>query len=204
MPFVPTPNTLRAEIIFLWDSQQVENVFHIRTPNVINESELDSVHTVMNLWYDSYLSAMQPSAVSLLKYVIADASDQFGVSKEYAPTTRIQGQVSSSPSMPNNVTLAIKWNTGFRGRSYRGRTFHIGLWESAMVGNNIASDVLANFISTYTQLITSLDGSTRELGVVSKFQGNVQRTEGVFTPIRTVTCDGVVDSQRRRLPGRGA
>lgn len=203
MPFIPIPSTIKVELIFSWDGQRCENVFHVRTPNVINEGELDTVQAIFETWYETYLSDSQHQTVSLLKYVVSDASQQYGVGKEYAPGLVYQGQITTSPSLPNNVTAAFKWNTGLRGRSYRGRTYHIGLYEETVTGNNIGATYLSGMISVYTQLLGMLDAGSLELVVASKFQGNQPRTTGVATKILTVTCDGVVDSQRRRLPGRG-
>lgn len=203
MPFVPLPNTVRAELIFSWDGQQVENVYHIKTPNLINEAELDDIRDVLYLWWSTYGNVFQSNTVNFLKFVLSDASDQYGVSKEYAPGVIHTGAHGGTPPLPNNVSIAIKWNTGLRGRSYRGRTFHVGLCEGFVIGNSMEATVLAGLISQYTQLVSSLDGSGRQLVVASKFQGNAPRVTGVVTPILTVTCDGVIDSQRRRLPGRG-
>lgn len=203
MEFVPIPSTVKVELLFSWDGQRCENVFHVRTPNTINELELDEIQGLFYLWYSTYLYGKQSNAVSSLGMVLSDASDQFGVKKEYAPGIVYQGGHSATPSLPNNVTVSMKWNTGLRGRSYRGRTYHIGLCESMVTGNNLAGAEPAAFIGVYAQLISTLDGAGKELVVASKFQGNAPRVTGVATTILTCTTDGVIDSQRRRLPGRG-
>lgn len=204
MPFVPLPNTIKVEMCYSQDSQKVENVFHVRTPNPINESELDSVHGLFYTWYSQYLQPYQSNTLLATRYILTDASQQYGIGKEYAPGVVNSGAVSSSPALPNHVSLAIKWNTGLRGRSYRGRTYHLGLVEADVVGNNVISVTLANIIDNYEAILSILDAQGYTLVVASKFQGNAPRTTGVTTPILTVTSDGTVDSQRRRLPGRGA
>lgn len=203
MEFVPLPNTVKVQLLFTLDGQQCQNVFHVHTPNAINEDELDSVHTLFKTWYETYLKDLQTSEVSHRGMIISDASNQFGVSKEYGPGTVFQGGVNSAPALPNNVTVSVKWNTGLRGRSYRGRTYHIGLWEASVTNNSVVSSVLTGLTSGYEALLGILDIENRYLVVASKFQGNAPRTTGVTTQVLTVTCDGIIDSQRRRLPGRG-
>lgn len=204
MVFVPIPNTVRVELIFRQDNQNVQNVFHVITPNAINAAELDAIQEIFKDWYEVYLSYLQHVSVSLVKYVVTDASEQFGVGKEYPPGLVYQGQGTNSPALPNSVSLAIRWNTGLRGRSYRGRTFHVGMTEFMVVGNEVDALVLAEMLTYYRQLIDSLDASGRQLGVASRFQGGMPRSVGVITPILTVTADRVIDNQRRRLPGRGS
>jgi hypothetical protein len=204
MPFVPIPSTIRVEVVYSWDGQICENVFHVSTPNAINEAELDAVQEIFKDWYETYLSTTQSQTVSLVKYIVLDASDQYGVAKEYPPGLVYQGSISTTPSLPNNVTFALRWNTGLRGRSFRGRTYHVGLVEGLVTQNAVNNDSLVSIVGSYGELLDMLDASSRSLVVASKFQGNAPRTTGLATPIVTVTADGVIDSQRRRLPGRGS
>ena len=204
MQYVPIPNTVKVELVYSWDSQVCENVFHVKVPGEINTDLLDSIQGTFYSWYSVSLAAMQSNTVSFVKFILSDASTQYGISKEYGPGVVNAGLVSNNPSLPNNVSVAMKWNTGLRGRSFRGRTFHVGLTESMVVGNNVTTDTRTYLLSTYAGLLSVLDAQGWQLVVASKFQGNAPRTTGLATEILTVTTDGVVDSQRRRLPGRGS
>jgi hypothetical protein len=204
MPFVPIPNTVKVETCFSWDSQAVENVYHVRVSGDINEALLDNLNSLFYTWWSQYPANLQANTLLVTRTIISDASQQYGVAKEYAPGVINAGQVTNSPALPNNVSVAVKWNTGLRGRSYRGRTYHLGLYEAAVTGNNVIPTTVAALISAYTALMTTLDAQGYELVVASRFQGNLPRVTGVATPALTVTCDSTIDSQRRRLPGRGA
>jgi hypothetical protein len=110
-------------------------------------------------------------------------------------------------AMPNSTTLAFKFSTNRRGRSYSGRNFW-PLFVEGDVFNNTVSDFIADsIVSMYSQLIV-LDPNSFPAGwtwvVNSRYNGNEARLVGFSEPITSVgTSDRIIDSQRRRLPGRG-
>lgn len=203
MPFVRIPNTVSVELVFAWDTQIVENVFHNIYEGSLNQGTLEAIHDIYELWYETALADIQSQVVGLNKIVVKDQNVQNGLGIEFGPGEVFAGTIASTPSLPNNVTLALKWGTGFTGRSYRGRTYHIGLVEGLVTLNNVPADSLAQIISTYDELRQACDSAGYPLVVVSKFANNAPRALAITTPVTTVTSDGVIDSQRRRLPGRG-
>lgn len=109
--------------------------------------------------------------------------------------------------LPNNCTMAVHFATGAAGRSRQGRNYVPVLDRDDVVGNFIDSGWAANVVTAYSELI--FPGSYVPDGwiwvVVSRMQGGVRPPEGEFHEILSVSVvDLVVDSQRRRLPGRGA
>lgn len=119
---------------------------------------------------------------------------------------------NNTTGYPNNVTLAVKWGTGLAGRSFRGRTYHIGLVITQVDTNdNVVASELNAIVGAYDALRTALDNATLgvEMVVVSRYSGvdanhkPIPRVTGITTPISGVSADPVTDSQRRRLPGRG-
>lgn len=105
--------------------------------------------------------------------------------------------------MPNVITVAVKWVTALRGRSYRGRTYHIGLLETHILDNMITTAAQTLLQTYYVNLWGSVAILTAEMVVASRIQGGVEREVGLMTPIIGFQIDRVVDTQRRRLPGRG-
>lgn len=109
-------------------------------------------------------------------------------------------------SDPNNVTLAISFRSGMTGRSFRGRNFIPGLPGSS-ISNNRVSATLANALAGAYEILMGEDSVATGFtwGVISRRTGGAQRPSGIVTPItQVVVVDTIVDSQRRRLPGRGA
>jgi hypothetical protein len=109
------------------------------------------------------------------------------------------------PALPNNVTVAASLRSNLTGRSARGRWYWQGLTEPQVTGNAIAAGVLTSIDAALTNLQSSIDGAGFAWVIVSFFTNNAPRVGGpvYFTVVDIVFVDDVVDSQRRRLPGRG-
>jgi len=112
--------------------------------------------------------------------------------------------------LPNNVAVTVSFRTGLSGRFARGRNYVSGLSEDAVVLNTVDSAVLADIQAGYEALQDVASDNTSTWVVVSRFSGvdgdgvPIPRVEGVTTPITAVIIvDSIIDSQRRRLPGRG-
>ena len=203
MGFVPFDKVMRLEAVFRLDGQVVENVHHFWQPNEFTIDVVEDVCEAYKLWWVANLKPIVPDGVSLIKVIgtILDTENSPGI--EYTTGLPVVGD-STSAEMPNNVSIAIRWNTGFRGRSYRGRTFHVGLTDGMVDGNNVTVATQNALLAAYTQLMI-LDTTPQAvmLGVASRVADGVERVTGVFTPVTGVVIDPVVDSQRRRLPNRG-
>jgi hypothetical protein len=66
---------------------------------------------------------------------------------------------------------------------------------------------LPEMITAYNNLLVlppSGAGPEFQLVVVSRFANLAQRAQGIKNRVTAVTNDGLMDSQRRRLRGRGA
>jgi len=62
-----------------------------------------------------------------------------------------------------------------------------------------------NILDAFTQLITQSNVAGIPFVVVSKKSGGLPRAIGLSTPVQqSVIVDNILDSQRRRLPGRGS
>jgi hypothetical protein len=72
-----------------------------------------------------------------------------------------------------------------------------------VVGNEVNGTFLAGLIASYADLLGHVNIGANTLCVVSRFHNNSARVSGVATDILSVSADPVIDSQRRRLPGRG-
>lgn len=203
MPFVPFNNVIKLEAIFTLDGQRVQNVHHYlvdETPDVDTCEEL--AISYRSWWLDAPRNDVSSSlALTMIKCTIMETEFSPGI--EYVTGLPLSGNVAS-PHLPNNVTLAVKWGTGLRGRSFRGRTYHLGLCESQVTGSRVNSESIPPMLGYYGDLITlATDVGPAVMCIASRFQGGLERTVGVATPVISVSIDSVIDSQRRRLPGRG-
>jgi hypothetical protein len=203
MPFQPAPGVAEVVVRFKEDEQTILNVYHAFigtgwTTILLNDLAID----VRNYIEGTMLPSMS-NGVQLQDVTVTDIGSEAGGQVIVPPSGAGFGGTESE-QLPNNVTLAVKWLTAIRGRSFRGRTYHIGLTESEVTKNRVNAAFLAALVTQYTGLKNVItDDPIRQMCVLSRFHLGAPREEAICTPINALAIDGTVDSQRRRLPGRG-
>lgn len=204
MAFIPVENTAQVRMQFLYAGQRCENVYHVENTGAWDVASLQDLGDAFIDWWDTELKAFMPATGSLEQVVLRDLTTEAGIAVERTTGLPLVG-TNGSPQLPNNVTVAVKWSTGLAGRSFRGRTYHIGMPENSTVDNTVSSGPLADLLAAYDALIGVPPAVNPDysLVVVSLFHANAPRVAGVTTPILDSSIDPTIDSQRRRLPGRG-
>ncbi len=204
MPFVPVPNVAQIDVVYNWDGQIVENVLHYKkATGTPSESDLIAITDAISSYFQDHLVPLMSSTLTLLRVVgkLLDIADGlFYVSTAGLP---VAGGGGSAP-LPNSNSIAYSWRTASAGRSFRGRTFHVGLMEGQIAGNELTSAAVSAIGSAYNGLIGAGVPAGFELVVVSRQHAGVPRLTGIATEVSAgFFTDNVLDSQRRRLPGRG-
>jgi len=206
MAFIPLPYGIKLEFSFNKDGQVCVNVFWCTksSPVAVTSTDLDNALAAMRTWWSNYRSNVTTSTI-LTGLLATDWSVEDGIqSTDLAPPT--PGGLLGGANVANNVTMALSFVTGRRGRSRRGRAYLVGLgaadFASANVLNVSAASDIANAYQAYK---TALNGYNLVPVVASFETAGAARTVGQATAITKVGfTDGFVDSMRRRLPGRGA
>lgn len=106
--------------------------------------------------------------------------------------------------MPLNVARVVSLRTAKRGRSYRGRVYLSGTPDTVIeTMNTIDATHAANLVSGFNALATLLDGHGFDVVVASKQHNGVETNPAEVNEVIAFAVDVLVDSQRRRLTGRG-
>lgn len=201
--YIPVLNTAKTELFFRSDDQIVENVFHILNTEAWTPTTLQAINTFFNSWMTTYYKACMSQTIALFNIKSTDLSAQTGAVVEYAPATPIAGTAQGGEQLPLNVAAVIKWTTSQRGRSYHGRTYVPGLDTSVVTINTLDTALVTAITSAASGLWSGIRDEGWSLAVVSYCNNKTWRTTGVATPIIAYSVDPHVNSQRRRLPGRG-
>jgi len=203
-PYIPVPNTAKVELVEAVLGETVENVIHfVNVAGWDSASLLQLAIDVKNAWNDN-IKPVQSTSAALVKIRCTDLSSETGPSIEYTAGLPITGNIGNA--VTNGAqTVATKFTTAQRGRSYRGRVYNIGIPDNAVTNNRIADDYALQLTLAWEQFRADIlaEPLASIMAVVSTCQNNAWLTEGIATAIIGTSTDAYVDSQRRRLHGRG-
>lgn len=99
---------------------------------------------------------------------------------------------------PANAAFVISWRSGLAGRSHRGRQYLPSISESLTIG----STVNTAYLIAATALAVAQLGFINPSGI-GLFQIIASRKNGTLTAVTSFIADINIDSQRKRLIGRG-
>ena len=206
-PKPPTAHTAKIAIGWQYLGQQLETIFCVEDPT---DSIFSDPETFLNAIKPFVISDLIPHMFSNLTFNMLGFEDirtvPFG-GTSIGISPPVAGGLTSSGNLPGNVCLAIKKNTGGLGRSHRGRTYWpitdiAALATGDTVQSAYAAAVQGALLSFQADVEGIVVGSA--FGIVSYFLNKVLRTNGLFQRVTEWSLtDMVIDSQRRRLPGRG-
>lgn len=201
-PFIPAPNTARVRMSYTYLGQVIENVWFFEGDAPLIAADLSGlVSEIHTAWGTTMKSHLQTGIT--LDFIEATALDSSTAPQVTLPVA--EGGTIAGPGYPGGVTIAIKFSTGMSGRSSRGRMYWPGIAESQASGNLLASAVGTAFVSDVTTMFDAIETATALRHVVTSYcHDKAWRTTAVNTPVLTyLLTDLNLDSQRRRLAGRG-
>lgn len=204
-PFIPVPNTVSVEMIYGCYAQVMENCYHVKSNVPFDAGTIATLRGVFNTWDSGSVANLRPNNVYLnrIRTKALDTSSSY-LEDYFLPAPRAGG--AAGAAAPLGSTIAIKLGTGLAGRSYRGRIYVPGLPLNIISGNQVGSGYHTNWANGIQALITQITAANAnwKLAVVSYMADGVWRTTGVATVVTyAVATDANIDSQRRRLTGRG-
>jgi hypothetical protein len=211
MAFVPVPGVIQVDVIYLWSGQRVENTLYFQKGDGWTLPQIIDWVDQLNTLISEELMPLLNNSIQFIELIarLLDTASSIGYSLPISPA--VSGGVAGE-GMPNNVTYTISLKTGLTGRSFRGRNFVPGLSPDNVNGNTIASGFRTGILAFYNELRALAESTGNPLVVVSRYSGvnpttgkPIPRVEGIATEVISITTfDDIVDSQRRRLPGRGS
>lgn len=217
--FVPVNNAAQFTLQFSQqDGSFAENEFWVQRTGAWSQALLTTMAAAFKTWFGtgdgtrSYKSSMVTTA-SLQGVGYRDMTTQNGYTGVYQTGLPIAG-TDAEAGVSLGVTFSLTARTGLAGRSFRGRTFLVGMGLSqfSSVPNNLVDGTHAgNYVSLFNALpaaVTAADAAAT-LVVCSRYHQvggpgspSVPRAAGITTPILAYGYhDLFADFQRRRAPG---
>lgn len=202
-PRPETPNVAEVTMEFKQDGQFLYNKHHFFDDAGFDEGRLNNLGAAIYTWWNDNMKSSTNYTCSLTAITCRDLSASNGLQTAVTTGLPLAGTAQLQP-LPNSCTLAIKKATGLSGRSYHGRTYHVGLSVEWVVGNTVLAARVTELRDKYTLLITPGGGLfDPELVVLSEVTAGEWRPTGIATKVTGIAVDNTIDNQRRRLPGRG-
>jgi hypothetical protein len=203
MAFIPVPDTAQVNLVFGLSGETVENTLYFLKAGGWDAADLDALALAVANWWATYIAGNIHSSQHLQEVRAVDLQTDTGAGVSYVPPTPISGGAGGSV-VANNVACCIGFRSASRGRSARGRNYVSGLTNGNVVASRIEPSVVASLVAGYNQLAGVAEATGSTWVIASRYHAKAPRVTGVTFPVTTaVAFDNVVDSQRRRLPGRG-
>lgn len=200
MAFQSVPNTVVAEIITAFGlSGSIQNNLYFEFPLGYTQTDLDDLANAVAAFWSAGAMPTLSSGTTLIAVHVRGLESELDL-EAFATTSIPTAGSNVSAVLPSNVALALKFTTGFVGRSARGRIYIGGWGESSVTGNFVLTGH-ADFIKdAFTDDLQTAIGAACRHVVVSRYHNGALRLVGQVLPVTAYSyTDYRVDSQRRRL-----
>lgn len=201
-PFIPMPSGIHLCFDFTTAGQNWQFCLSARKTSggAITSGDLTAAAQAgVDWWNNTFKAGIRPGTT--LRQV--RAVDETSQGAPVGIITVGNAGTSAGGDVPLNAALVVSQRTAKRGRSYRGRAYISGL------ADNLASEVdftstVANLLATwFGTLKTNLVAAGFTMVVATKHHNGVIVTPAELNDVTAFVVDTHVDSQRRRLFGRG-
>jgi len=203
MAFIPVSEAAKAAIAFSMTAQRVLITLTFRLTASYDLTNLADLALKLHQWYTTYLKGNLSGAIALTDIVCT------AIHSATAPQhTRIvspsEAGTAGASSLGLGEAMVVTLRTPLRGRNYRGRTYLPGVGGLYRTDpGNISTTGTSQIIAAMAKLIDPLVMGSHIMVVPSRFTNNAPRVNGIANPVTALSMDTFVDSQRRRLIGRG-
>jgi hypothetical protein len=201
MPFQPVEDTAQVRVQAAYFGIPVENVYHVHKPSPWTESDCEELAIVVMEWaQEEYLIRVVNSYV-IDTVDVRDLTIEDGAYHSLACEVGCAGTITATPGLPGSVSALVSWTTGHAGRNARGRSYWVGLDESAVTGNSLTSGAQSNFQGVADDLMARINAHDDAwfLCQVSRILDGVPRSSGRVFDIVAANVKALVATQRRRL-----
>lgn len=203
MAFIPAPNAIRICLQMEWTGQTVEICIGVLKNAAVVTADLTTVTTAMEAWRIALHRDLTSQDLTYKQWYALSLTTSTSPSLITPITANITGN-DTAGTVPNNVALVTTFQTDLRGRSYRGRTYMPGISRSNVsTPTEISAGYALQASTAYAGINAALPAGYTH--VVLSYQNNgVARTNAARTPVVAYRTEVRLDSQRRRLEGRGS
>lgn len=202
--FIPAPDCARLVMHYSIFGQSVNNIHYFwRNGGWDSGSLLEQAVEAAASWHTN-IKPLLPTAATLVDITITDVAVEDSL--QAITATSAPGTSGAAAFETTGNTFVIKFTTDHIGRSFRGRMYWPLLQVTQVNDGKLGSDALASvLVDAVSDFFADIESVTGNPHVIVSYQNDCEwRDVAVSTPVQGYTyTDLNLDSQRRRLPGRG-
>lgn len=203
MAFIPVPNAIKLTVTFTLGGQLVNLTLGLEKASAVTPSDLTAACNGGIDWASTELLPHLSNQIALTGAEAYDLSSSSAPTVKLSTASPIVGVVNAI-STPANAAGVISFRTGGRGRSSRGRIYVPGFPQTAVQqGVFLDAGTVGALLDAGNKINTYFTGVPLNHVVISRYTNNAPRITGVTEPVTGIVVDNRIDSQRRRLAGRG-
>jgi hypothetical protein len=202
MAFIPVPNGIQLCFLFTTDSQKWQFCLTLqKSAGAPEDTDLQQAVADGSSWWLSFLKTALQGGTSLSEIVATDLTAQ---GAPQFRTTVNEAGTGAGTALPAGSCIVVSHRTAKRGRSYRGRSFLSGLSSSQQASpNKLLPATAAAIAGGFAALKVLLDGHGLDHVVASRAHNGAVTNPAEANEVINYVVDTAIDSQRRRLEGRG-
>jgi len=200
---IELPDCARMVMAYSCFGQVIENVFYFHRDGGYTGTLLDYLNAAATTAWTAEIRPHLPAAITL--ETITSTGTECVAPAQDIDTVGAAGSNVGAVFETTGQTFAIKFGTGLAGRSYRGRMYWPVLMASEVNDGNLSSVFASQIRTGVEDFFAAILADTGDQHVIASYQNDCEwRDTGVFTDVSSYSyTDLHLDSQRRRLPGRG-
>lgn len=205
VPFIPFVGGVKCHLTYNWQNQRVMNtIWFLNVAAAIPTStQRSNLATALHTWWTTQMKTNIAVDVALAQIDVVDQATSSSPATTLVISPPEAGLSAGSTAL--NVSLALSLRTDFRGRNHRGRFYVAGLIQGNLLNPGTFSTAGVTALQgALAWLMTPANVANFTWVVASHFLNKVARSNATADPITAVAGDTLLDSQRRRLIGRGS
>lgn len=209
MSAIPANQVIKCVVHGTLDAQQTMNVlyFHKATPTV--PADVAAILAAVDTMWANFTAAQLGSGYNYVSTTAQDISVLTNPTSTIIRSPIVPGGVASQ-ALPGNSAPVVTKRTALSGRSNRGRIYIPGIpTNGTATASSLSTSKVSGLLSSLSPLVGDILVAGLFHAVVSFFSGvtgggvPIPRVSGLATHVNALSMDTSIDSQRRRLIGRG-
>lgn len=204
MAFVPIPDGVEVLIQSTLQGEKCYNTLYYTLAGSWGTAEMQALADELDIVWGGFVAAWMPSTYTYERVLVTDKRSEFAA-QVTADGDAGDGGLTGGAVVPNNCAIAVARRAGLTGRSTRGRVY-VPVANTLLLGSD--NTITTTFRDAVVDVFQAMDAAALTVDwigvIVSRVQSGVPLTTAVvFTIAEWLVTDLVLDSMRRRLPGRG-